>query len=145
MELYVKPVIEIDINQVKYFVGKDLKKLKKEMEELRLKVKKATGYTWDNSHFRLTIHNKPVMNISFYTTQISIYNHKTGDHIGDFNKNFTMIDATVLKDWALQLEKGLQRCLDCGKWVKEGKGYSYAGFVCNDCYDPGVHLPPDPS
>jgi hypothetical protein len=144
-KLFFEPIIEIPIEQVKYFVGKSISELDNEMEILRYKVQKASGYLNANSHFRITMHGKPLMKIGFYTGEISVWNFKTGDALVTFKSDLTMVDVTMLKDFCKKIEEGLQLCLECQKWVKEGKGYSYAGFVCWDCYNPKVHLPPDSS
>lgn len=144
IKINVTPVIEIDIEEFRRFIGMEMEEIYEKMDALRLKVKKAANYFWDNQQFRITIYGKEVMNVSFFPNFISVYHHEKGYHIEDF-KSFTLMDATILKDFAIKIDKGFKRCRSCGKWVMEGKPYSYAGFVCKECYNPEVHLPPDPS
>lgn len=43
------------------------------------------------------------------------------------------------------IEDGWYPCQECGEMVKreDGSHFSFAGFVCQKCYDPKRHLPPD--
>ena len=51
----------------------------------------------------------------------------------------------TLKEYDSMLRDDRRRCNVCSKWfpAKDMHMYSFAGIVCETCYDPKKHLPPD--
>jgi hypothetical protein len=75
---------------------------------------------------------------------MSFWNFKTSDSLGTITgKKLTLVDVGHIDDMIRNLENGLRKCCDCGEWVETGKTYSFAGFVCDKCYDPERHQEPD--
>jgi hypothetical protein len=144
------PVIEFDKMYFRHgFVGKTFKEIHEDMEARRKSVKKALDYMWDNSHFRVRdSYGKPALQIAFYDDDMSFWNFQTGDSLGVFrNKEnvFTREMADEIENMVEFVESGKRKCCDCGKWVKSGETYSFAGFVCEECFDPDRHQAPDTS
>jgi hypothetical protein len=141
-----QPEIHFDYLEHEKWINKPLSQLYKEMDELRKKVKVASGYTWDNSHFFInSIYGRPALQVGFYNGSISFWNAETGTSIDSFSE-FGREESNKVNEWISHIEKHEIQCNDCGEWVKkseEGQYYSFAGFVCNKCYNPKVHLPPN--
>lgn len=65
------------------------------------------------------------------------------------------ISLKSFSDWTLfkaqlptfiqKVSEGKWYCDSCGKWKSKGrfKHYSFAGIVCEKCYNPTFHTPPD--
>lgn len=124
---------------------KPLKELYVEMEELRKKVRQASGYTWDNSHFFInSIYGKPALQVLFSEDSLSFWNAETGSSMGSFEQ-YTNDEAREVSDWISHIEEHEIQCNQCKEWVKnkDGHYYSFTGFVCNKCYNPKVHLSPN--
>jgi len=51
----------------------------------------------------------------------------------------------IIRERAVKTLQGLNYCRECGVWAEPSKGhyFSFAGWVCNDCYDPVRHQGPD--
>jgi hypothetical protein len=117
--------------------------LEAESEKIRIKVKEATGYAWDNSHFMIDdSYGYPALSIMFGGNSISVWNAKNRRSIGRLaGDEFTKEHARTLEGWADKVQELLTRCNECKQWVKEGewKAYSYAGAVCLSCYDSEKH------
>jgi len=139
------PVIEFDKYYFRHYDGKTFAEIYEEMETMRKKVKVALDYFWDNSHFRMNdVYGKPVLTVGFYEDSISFWNFKTGDSLGTISgKQLTLVDIGHIDDMIEYVSSGLRKCCDCGEWVEAGKTYSFAGFVCDDCYNPDRHQAPD--
>ena len=140
--IWVEPQLHFDYHSIIKFqkIFGTFHNMYQEMEEIRNSVKVAAGYLFDNSHFYVdNIYGNPVFTITFFRDFISIY-HVDGDHIKDFYY-FPINDEW--KEITDNITAGLKLCNDCGEWVKKGHKYSFAGFVCNKCYDKTKHLPPD--
>jgi hypothetical protein len=143
------PVIEFDRYYFMHYAGKTFKEIYEEMEDLRKKVKNSIDYFWDNSHFRIcNIYGKPILKVGFYKNDISFWNFVTSDALGTFrgkDGKLTQSEVDEIRVMIDYVTKGKRKCLECGQWVNSGETYSFAGFVCSECYDPEIHLPPDPS
>lgn len=140
------PVIYLDGRRVNNWENVSIKELYQKAEELRKNIKKSIGYYWDNSHFKITNdYGKPVLSVGFFKQNISFWNDRTGDALFSIYEKVTQEDIEKIRDAIEQITDNKRLCLRCDKWVKVGETYSYAGFVCKDCYDPEIHLPPDPS
>jgi hypothetical protein len=142
----MEPQIHFSNTEPSHWTKKSLKELNKEMDALRIEIKNATKYTWDNTHFYIdSIFGRPALQVGFYEKDISFWNAETGTSMGSFDK-FTDEEYAKVRDWIHHIEDREVMCCECEKWVPDktqGHHYSFAGFVCNKCYDPKVHLPPD--
>jgi hypothetical protein len=138
---------EISFNYLAHrdWENKTILEIYKASENIRKAIKEATNYFWDNSHFYIRdISGIEVLQIGFYKDCISFWNAKTGDGILSINnKTVTHKDIKTIDELIENIHENKRLCLECGKWVSEGKRYSFAGFVCQDCYNPETHLPPD--
>lgn len=115
--------------------------LAKELDNLRIRMKEAAGYYWDNSHFYVDdIYGKPAIIFVVMDEGISMWeaNHKTS--IGNFDE--IPEDIRQIID---HIAEGEVRCSEDGEWVKEFKRYSYAGAVCVAHFNPAKHKGPDSS
>lgn len=141
-----RPEIHFDHLHHRQWIGKDLKDLDKEMNELRVKVRDATNYRWDNSHFFIDsyIAHKTALEVLFSPSSITFWNAVNGCAISGFTE-FGKEEAKQVSEWIKNITEGLTQCNECKKWVKEYTHYGFAGAVCEDCYDPNRHLPPDTS
>jgi len=122
----------------------NLQELYERCEWLREKAK-ATGYTWDNSHFFIDdLCGRPTLKFCIYPVfdnyLISFYNARNNCTVKSFDRVPTQTEIREMLD---KIWDDLNLCNKCGEWHKDGKNYSFAGWVCNDCYDENVHLPPD--
>ena len=142
----MEPQIHYGNSEPRFWVGKSTKELYDEMEKLRIAVKNASGYTWDNSQFFIDDGCGHVaLTVLFMEKEISFWNEKTGSTMGSFVGVFSQEDYDRVREWIRNIEDDLVKCNECDAWVKKEKGhfYSWAGFVCNKCYDPKVHVGPD--
>jgi len=140
----LEPQIHFDYMHHDKWVGRNLKELHREMEGLRIRIKKATNYGWDNSQFFIDdMYGHPALSVQFshYGT-ITFWNARNGCSIETFGK-FGKEEAGTVSDWIEKISEGLTQCNECKKWVKEYVHYSFAGAVCKKCYNPKKHLPPD--
>lgn len=125
-----------------------LAQLSEHLETLRKSLKKAANYPWDSGHYYLEDScGRPAM--QFLVDQ-------TGLHFWDVTGTVSILSLTedqwekdrsgcvqVIREALEKIKEDYKRCNECGKWVKKGHRYSFAGFVCEDCYDPERYLPPD--
>ena len=123
--------------------GKPLKDLYEEVEQNRISVKEALGYRWDNNNNYVTdIYSRPTLKFSVHYdgSGISFWDASGCASIGNFSEV-----PEDLEDIARRVGDGKLRCNSCGAWhpKDEMKRYSFAGVVCQGCYDPKRHLPPD--
>ena len=112
-------------------------------DTLRLRVKEAIGYTWGNWHMQITGNwagAQPVTVLPSDST-VTLWTQR-GTSIGTYTHP---LDVREFEKIIEEAGRGLLNCNKCRKWFKpeEGRTYSFAGWVCKDCYDPKVHLPPD--
>jgi len=140
--IHPTPVLYFDKYQIQHW-PKNLKVLHEQMEALRIRVKEATGYTWDNCHYFITdVYGKPAISISFYSDGVNLWSAVTGTSLG----NLETLDHKLIETFVEEIQDGRDRCCQCEKWFsKPLKRYSYAGAVCPGCYNPKVHLTPDTS
>lgn len=161
----MRPEIHFDYLEPRQWEGKTFKQLHGEMNELRKKVKDATGYFWDNSHFYINdCFGRPALTVGFYETNIAFWNARNGASIGSFYERtgkekllaavvgsdifavdavFTEEMAKLIDEWTHKVSEGLTMCNECRGWFGEYRAYSYAGAVCNGCFDPKRHTMPD--
>lgn len=112
------------------------------MEQLRKSVKEATDYPWDNSHFKVkNSYGRVTLSVSFTPNQISIWNAQNGRTLGQIT-DLSEENIRDVEDWVRKVSDGLTRCNECEEWVEEYHTFSFAGAVCNDCYNPDKHKPP---
>jgi hypothetical protein len=120
--------------------GITLPQLAAALELLRVRVKQAANYSWDNSHFFIDdIYGHPALKIQTHGDgSIGIWeaNHNTA--VGLFGSIPDDLGAMVG-----HAQQGEVLCHDCGQWVSEFRRFSFAGAACLTCYDPTKHLPPD--
>ena len=112
---------------------------------LREKVKDASGYYYDNSHFYIDdLCGHPALTVLFEPTCISFWNAKTGRCIGGI-LDTTDTSLKLIDDMIHNVSDGRDRCSECGVWQpsNEMKSFGYAGVVCKNCYNPKKHLQPD--
>lgn len=124
----------------------NLEELYKHCEELRIAAK-TTTYTWDNSHFFIDdICGRPTLKFAIYKAfeewSISFYNARTNHSLESFDRIPTQKEIKEMLD---NIWDDLELCDECGLWSNNRYGhiYSFAGWVCNHCYDKTKHLPPD--
>ena len=141
------PEITFDYMEHNEWVGYQFKDIKKQAHKLRVAIKESINYFWSNSHFKIkNIYGKPVISVLFNDNSIDLWNFVTGDGLFTLSgEYFTVQHKNRLSEAINKISKGYRRCNQCGLWVREGKTYSFAGFVCSDCYNPKIHLPPDTS
>ena len=148
----ITPKIHFSYLDTRAWVGKTHTELSKEMEALRVRVKEASGYPYDNSHFIIDdISGHPALTLLFSNNPdypyLSVWSAINGVCIGEIGsgKKWTDKDSKTIEDWVWHVNSGLTRCNECSKWVGHINHYSFAGGVCDDCYNPQKHLPPDTS
>lgn len=118
------------------------------LEEKRLALKRAVDYRWDNDNFYLC-DARGVPRLSFIVSEgaLHMWDVTGTQSVYNFPKSewdSNRLGCSRLIDEALtNTEKGLSRCQECGKWVASGKKFAFAGYVCDSCFNPAVHLPPD--
>lgn len=146
------PYYVMDVYVPREWEGKKINQICLDMEKIRLKLKEAVNYTWDNSHFYITdIYGKLSITLLFSPDYgINAWSYNTGAKIitqWNYNRKWTKKDTKELQDIVHHLEEGETQCQVCKNWFKTGdwKHYSFAGAVCNKDFDPRIHLPPDTS
>lgn len=119
--------------------------LVKEMERIRVAVKKATGYYWDNAHWRVSdiygreysfqVYNRPngcgVITLWDYTGHNAICEFAlTADKAQRYEAFKTALKAA--ERWS----NGEYQCAGCNQWFKKPcAGTIYAGQYCPTCAD----------
>jgi hypothetical protein len=128
----------------------DLNLFLNELEEERKKLKKISGYMFDNANYRFS-------NIYGTEFSFSIYEEKykeisTGkfyvkvwDYLGQtsiFNREiFKENEDEFIKDLLFHSDKWSQgevKCSECNKWIsyQENRRHTYfAGIYCSDCWE----------
>ena len=150
-KLYVQPILLVWTNQLRAFEGKSFFELHKTFDEMRRLAKTITNYNWDNGHLFIgKVVDQLLIQISFHPdgSGYSLWNKKTGTALVTPThavKFWSDKDSEYLKNYADNIEAGYVQCLECSGWTKEWHHYSFAGAVCNEHYDPKVHVPPDTS
>lgn len=138
------PAIHFNWIEIERWSEEGLPALYRHTERLRKALKKATDYTWDNSHFYIEdLFGKVVLTVQFHPELVSFWIYRTGVSAAMFNAK--TLTAEALKDLVANASKNLTPCNACGKWIPNDKvkHYSFAGGVCPKCYNPKRHLPPD--
>jgi hypothetical protein len=152
----ITPVIHFDHHQFSHdWKDKTAAEIVEASEKLRIAVKEATDYRWDNEHFVFqATDGRPGLNIQFAADGtggvISCWSSRTQGAIGDLviGEPGTETRAKLvetLSEWADQAVQGKALCSDCHKWVDAFKHFDFAGTVCLHCFNPKRHLPPDTS
>jgi hypothetical protein len=152
----ITPFIHFDYQQFAYDWSElTASKIIEESERLRIAVKQATDYVWDNTHFILeTSSGQAGLIIQFASddeggiiecwsarTRCSIDCLRIGEPGTETRKKL----VESLEEWADQAAKGKAYCCECHKWVDAFKTFGFAGSACVTCYNPKKHLPPDTS
>ena len=131
--------------------GLTAKQVAEKATAIRLAVKAATDYSWDNTHFVLEDSSGlPALKLQWDDDgNLSCWSARTNCTVGDISatawNNDTTAAIKVLGEWADNAVKGMARCTDCGRWVNAFKRYGYTGSACLECYDPKKHKQPDTS
>lgn len=158
-EVYLSCTPEIHLpNMILYhWIGTPARKVKTELEKMRVQSKEALHYPFDNSHFffdgnhsgssvQFDLHDNdayaPYIAEDDYT--MGIYNptglHITSVRIGKYFTNKTLQEVHHIIE---HVEEGELMCSACKCWTKDYKTYSFAGVVCTECYEPTTHLQPN--
>ncbi len=122
--------------------GLTLGQIAAELERLRVAAKTAVGYWADNTHFifdDLYGHAAVIFQVYADTPHVALWEANHGTWLGHFD-DFPPDLAVWMND---HIAKGEVKCGECGQWIKEYVQYDFAGAVCQSCYDPKKHLPPD--
>jgi len=146
-----QPELHFDYLHPREWNGKKTKDVAIEVNDMEQKMKKAIGYNWANHHVYIDdICGKPAISIQFYDrndhcqNHVDMWNARNGVSMGSFDGDIWLPEwSDMIDKWCWEINKGLTMCNKCGKWVKEINHYSFAGGVCNKCYNPKVHLGPD--
>jgi hypothetical protein len=127
--------------------GQTFTALKEAMNTLRKKVKEATGYFWDNDHYFIDdTYGRPALKIMFQDDCVSIWSARNDSNFGSLRTANGIIDRSIFDSLDVYVDnvaKGLTQCSDCADWVEKFKRYSFAGAVCETCYNPSRHKGPD--
>ena len=143
----MEPQIHFNTNDVREWEGKAYSQLHKEMDSLRIKVRDASGYRWDNSHFYIDDgFGKPAIKVLFHDGGISFWNAINGVALATYCGEMCVSGlVSAIQYWIDKIERGLAQCQECKGWVKceAIHQFDFAGGVCDKCYNPKKHLPPD--
>lgn len=140
------PAIHFDYLEAEKWAGQDTTVLYQQMDHLRKKVKYATNYNWDNSHFYITsLFGKIILEVGFYPSSFALWSYTSGIHIGSFEP--ATITRAEIKNIVKQTTDNKSPCYQCKQWIANEKlvRFGFTGGVCKKCYNPKVHLPPDTS
>ena len=122
--------------------GVKLADLARELEALRIRIKEAAGYFWDNSHFYINdIFGKPAIELLVNDEGISMWEANHGTSIGHYEE----IPENITEIINGKIAKGMVLCSDGDHWVSRFKKFSYAGAVCAEHFDSRHHKGPDSS
>ena len=116
----------------------------RELDDAAKQLSRTISQTTPQGHpirFYVARHAIPLLTLLFDREGISIWDIR-GRSLGSLH-SLTKASLAELGEMLDNVLKGRSKCNDCGTWVSEGKTHSYAGFVCNNCYDPAKHLPPN--
>lgn len=141
---FFEPQIHFSYSQMETWRrrGVKLTDLAKELNDLRIRMKEAAGYFWDNSHFYVDdIYGKPAISFLVRDDGIDMWEANHGTSLGDFAEIPEDI-ARIIND---HIAVGEVKCSEDGEWVKEFKRFSYTGAVCVKHFDPVRHKGPDSS
>jgi len=123
----------------------------KEAMKLQSAVYAATEYFWTgNDHYVIDDgYGKAALKLNINEEVISFWNYKTGTAVGDIGKEEwdknPAASGRKIEECVGHVSNDEVLCLECGKWVKKWKHYSYAGSVCLKCFNPKKHQRPDTS
>jgi hypothetical protein len=83
---------------------------------------------------------EPQLILQVYPDSFHMWNYRTGATFGDYTDvpdNLVEIADRVYRDQHF--------CPTCNNWFPKSfmRSYSFAGTVCQNCFDPKKHLPPD--
>lgn len=145
------PMLIIDTYTVSEWEGRNVRDIAVEVNGMEREMKKAVGYTWANHHIRIAGFNgKPALTIQFYDRNptsentVDFWNAQTGTSMPSFSGKVWLPEWTeTIKEWCAKISRGLTRCSDCGEWFTGFKQFDFAGAVCEECYNPKIHRPPD--
>jgi hypothetical protein len=124
---------------------KSFEELYKYADGERKKAKGIGGYQFDNqNHYLFDIFGVPQAKLGIHEQAVTFYSLHGYSLISYSQDEYTQF----IRDTPKILENLAARkclCNQCGKWklTKNMKPYSFAGIVCNKCYDPKVHKGPD--
>ena len=144
MKLYTEPAIIIAYSNLRMYILEDIDYFRKELEEMRKRVKLATGYQYDNSCFRTS---------SIYGTEFPFHLSLDNLHLWDIH-SIVVAEENLSKDVELRrgalnriskkidlYDKGIITCSKCHEEIEmrpvRGNRF-YAGIYCNDCWEGGV-------
>ena len=146
----------IDYIEFSNKINGDLQKFQKELEDIRIQLKKISEYAYDNNIARFS--NIYGTEFSFLISEKSKWDNKNRkfiklgifelfiwDYIGSTsifhsiipqeNRNeFIREILNICEEWS----KGKKKCSDCGKWISylENQNHRYfAGIYCDDCWN----------
>jgi|SRR5215471_4456911 len=145
------PQIHFNYLEPATWLGRSTKELRLEMEALRRQIKDAVGYQWDSTHFYIdNIYGRPALQIDFYDREEAIpaWNALNGRAIHMPAAPEGIITKEIVKalsEAQHKVTEGFTQCNVCYEWISAEamNPFSFAGAVCDGCYDPKRHLPPD--
>jgi len=152
---YVAPMV-INYMEFSSMLEGDLRKLIEELETIRKELKKVSGYTYDNSHFRFS--DICGTEFSFQIRERSRWDDKERKFNGigvfdlsvwDYSGGTSIFEGVIPENnrkefikkvmgFADRWTRGEKQCDGCGKWIsyKENQSHRYfAGIYCTECWE----------
>jgi len=143
----MKPAIVFNISDLqRNFVGETFEDIYHQARDLHKALKQATGYTWDNQHWFIeNMYGEVSLSLSLHNSSASLYDTSGAKFVDTLCGGgiFTEAHLEQIKEALYEMANGRTKCNSCKKWANDYKKYSFAGSVCNDCYDPNKHKGPD--
>jgi hypothetical protein len=150
----ITPVVSFSHHHFIEWLALTFKEMAAEAEKVRLALKVAIDYPWDNPQFVLEDSTgKPALTLLFDASSpagtLTCWSVRTGCMIGTFTEDARKADpkefVCKIEDWANRASDGQARCAECGHWVIAFKKFDFTGSVCMDCYSPKKHHAPHTS
>lgn len=132
------PVVVFNYSQLKEFF-ENMDSLKEDLETLRISMRDATKYPWDNNHFRFS--NIYGDEFAFYVgddNYFVFWNANGGTQLGALEITNPRQDLNYVLEITQHYSCGEKKCSDCGKWVSihEADRHRYfASTFCLDCWE----------
>ena len=154
LKIHATPYIALSYLEHKHWKGHSFKEVAKTLNQMEEQIKDSVSYPWGNSHIYIqNIYGELTLKVMFSKTfftkncyNIFFWNAKTGDALpGFYGEYFTQKHIEKINNLIKGVTEDKRLCNNCEKWVTEGKSYGFVGFVCNECFDPEIHLNPDTS